>query len=159
MSLFWAKPIQSTAFYPIKIHFSVILHLCLDLRSGLSPSGFSTKTLYAFLFSPTRATCPALRISLDIFTLVSSTKHEVPHYIIFFQSTGTSTPLCPSMSLISFSRTPSTSVSLLMRQTKFQCHIKQQAKYSFVYFKLWVFGQQMRRQKILARKVPDITSM
>jgi hypothetical protein len=34
-------------------------HLHLGLPSGLFPLGFPTKTLYTFLSSPVRATCPA----------------------------------------------------------------------------------------------------
>jgi hypothetical protein len=34
-------------------------HLCLGLLSGLFPSGFPNKTLYNFLSSSMRATCPA----------------------------------------------------------------------------------------------------
>ena len=36
-----------------KIHFNIFFsHLCLVLPTGLIPSGFPTKILYAFLFSP-----------------------------------------------------------------------------------------------------------
>jgi len=43
----------------LKIRFNIILHLRLDLQSGLFPSGFPTKALYAPVPSPNRATCSA----------------------------------------------------------------------------------------------------
>ena len=70
LSLYWAKPIQSTYPHPTSWRSILILstHLRLDPSSGLFPSGFLTKTLYAPLSSPIRATCPAHLILLDFIT-------------------------------------------------------------------------------------------
>jgi hypothetical protein len=48
-----------------KIHFNIISHLRLGLPTGLLPSGFPTKALYAPLLSPIRATCPTHLSLLD----------------------------------------------------------------------------------------------
>jgi hypothetical protein len=42
----------------LKTHFNITFPSGLCLQSGFLPSGFPTKILYVFLFSPTRATCP-----------------------------------------------------------------------------------------------------
>jgi len=57
-------------------------HLCLCVPSGLFPSDFTTKTLYA----PFPSTCPALHILLDLITesntssalYVTDTLHSLP---------------------------------------------------------------------------------
>ena len=70
LSLSWANPIQSTYPQPTSWRSILILstHLRLGLPSGLFPSGFPTKTLYAPISSPIRATYPAHLILLDFIT-------------------------------------------------------------------------------------------
>ena len=61
LSLSWASPIQSIYPHPTSWRSILMLstHVRLLLPSGLLPSGFPTKTLYAPLSSPIHATCPA----------------------------------------------------------------------------------------------------
>ena len=51
LSLCWARSIQSTPWNFLKIHLNIIPHLRLGLLSGLFPSGFPVKTLFAPILS------------------------------------------------------------------------------------------------------------
>jgi hypothetical protein len=52
-----------------KTHPNITFHLSLGLPSGLLPSDYPIKTLYTFLISPMRATCPVQLTLLDFITL------------------------------------------------------------------------------------------
>jgi hypothetical protein len=69
-----------------KIHVNIIPHLRLGLPSGLLPSGFPTKTLYAPLLSPIRATRPAHLILLDLITRIihgEEYRAQIPRSVVF----------------------------------------------------------------------------
>jgi len=71
MSLSCSTSIQSKPYQSISLTSIVISsHLCLGLPSDLFPSGFVTKFLHVFLFSPISATCSAHLILLDLITQI-----------------------------------------------------------------------------------------
>jgi hypothetical protein len=59
---------------------------CLGLANDLFPSGFPIKTLYAILLSPTRATCSAHLILLDLITWIifaeEKKSQDVPQHAV-----------------------------------------------------------------------------
>jgi hypothetical protein len=73
-----ARWIQSIPSHPIFLTaiLSLSSHLYLSLPSGLFPSDFHTKTLYAFLFSPIRVTFPAHLSLLDLINLNYTWRRE-----------------------------------------------------------------------------------
>ena len=126
-SLFWARSIQSL---PDPTFWRAILilssHLCLGLASGLFPSCFLNKTLYAPLLSPIHTTCPAHIILLDLITQT----------ILGEEYRSLSSPFCSFLcssytkilSTAPYSQTPSAYVPRSMWVTRFHTHTKQQEK-------------------------------
>ena len=71
---FWTRRSQTTPFHPVSLGAILILtsHLYVVLRGGFFPSGFPTKSLYAIILCPTRATCTAY---LSLFFILLSEFH------------------------------------------------------------------------------------
>jgi hypothetical protein len=67
-----SNPIHTPKPISLRSILTASYHLRLGLSSGLFPSGIPTKTLYTFLSSPMRATCPAYLIRLDLICLMIS---------------------------------------------------------------------------------------
>jgi hypothetical protein len=87
----------------LKIYLILYSHLRLCLPCGLSPSGFTTETLYAPLISPIRATCLAHLILLDFITrtIVGEQYRSLSSSLCsFLHSRGLSSLLSPNYPLL-----------------------------------------------------------
>ena len=94
----YPKPDQSSPCTPHHTSRKSILilssHLWLGLPSGLFPSGFPTKTLYAPILSHLCATCSTHVILLNLITWIifgEEYRSEATHYVVF------STPITSSL--------------------------------------------------------------
>jgi hypothetical protein len=65
------NPIKTPLFYLLRRILLLHSHLPIGPPSGFCPSGFPAMSLYQFIFSPARATCPAHLILLYLITLLS----------------------------------------------------------------------------------------
>ena len=66
------NPVHDTPSHFFQTYFSNTLPICLGFQRGLLFSGFPTKILHAFFFSPKHTTCPAHHIPLDFITTIIS---------------------------------------------------------------------------------------
>jgi hypothetical protein len=92
------NPVHTTPSY-LRSILILSTHLHLGLPSGLFPSHFPTKLLYAFFFSLLYTTCPAHNILLDLIILIDLGKEYKlwsSSFCSFLQPPITSSPLPPS---------------------------------------------------------------
>jgi hypothetical protein len=148
--LSWARPIQSTSLHSTSPRSILILstHLRIGLPGGFFPYGLPTNNLYAYLFSPIRATWPAHFNLLDLIILIilgEEYKSLSSSLRNFLHSPVTSSIVVQISSSAPCSQTPSIYVPPLMPQTKFQTHTEQSYRLVYSIFKLFDSRREDRR--------------
>jgi hypothetical protein len=129
-----ANPVHSPTSYFLKNHLSIILPSTPGSSSGVFPSGFPTKTLYASPLPHTRyMPCPSHSSRFDH---PNNTGWGVQIKLLIMQFPPLPRHLVPLRHKYSstYSQTPSAYVPPSISATKFHTHIKQQVELQFCIF-------------------------
>jgi hypothetical protein len=105
--------------------------ICLGLSNSHFTSGFPTKTLHTFLFSPSCVTCPVHLILLDLIMLIIfGEKYKLWSWTLrsLLRPLNVSPLFIPNILLSKLFSIQSVSDLPLMCKTKFHAHTKPQEK-------------------------------